>query len=66
MMPGSQGTLACIERLGFSAPCARTWNFNVENTRRECFGTCLASWIEGEAATVRSAWQGAGVHGSSC
>ena len=26
--------------------------FNVENTRRECFGACLSSWIRGEASTL--------------
>ena len=45
------GSLACIEKLGFSAPCARTWFFNARNTRRECLGVCLASWIMAEPPT---------------
>ncbi|HUL57778.1 MAG TPA: hypothetical protein VLU43_00805 [Anaeromyxobacteraceae bacterium] len=45
------GSLACIEALGFSGPCARTWFFNARNTRRECFGVCVLSWIEAEAPT---------------
>jgi hypothetical protein len=43
--------LACIEGLGFTRACARTWEYNVENTRRECLGSCLLSWIEGESST---------------
>jgi len=44
-------SLACIERLGFSGPCARTWFYNARNTRRECFGTCILSWLKGEPST---------------
>ncbi len=40
--------IACLERLGFSPACARTWWFNARNTRRECLGTCLWSWVRGE------------------
>ncbi len=42
--------VACLERLGFSPACARTWYFNARNTRRECLGTCLWSWVRGEAS----------------
>ncbi len=45
------GTIACLERLGFSPACARTWYFNVRNTRRECLGTCVLSWLEREPST---------------
>jgi len=45
------GTLGCLEALGFTHACARIWNFNVQNTRRECFGICMRSWISGEAST---------------
>jgi hypothetical protein len=40
--------LACLEALGFSAPCAATWGFNVQNTKYACFITCAVSWVEGE------------------
>ena len=40
--------IACLERLGFSPACARTWYDNARNTRRECLGTCLWSWVRGE------------------
>jgi hypothetical protein len=43
--------LACLEGLGFSGPCAATWNANVENTKYACFFTCVLSWVEGEPAT---------------
>jgi hypothetical protein len=43
--------LACLEALGFTPPCAQTWLYNVQNTRRHCLGVCLWSWIEGEAPT---------------
>jgi hypothetical protein len=45
------GTLGCIEALGFSHPCAQIWDFNVQNTRRECFGVCTRSWMSGEPST---------------
>ena len=40
--------LACLEALGFSAPCAATWGYNVRNTKYACFFTCAVSWVEGE------------------
>lgn len=30
-----------LTHIGFSKPCARTWFYNVKNTRRACLGTCL-------------------------
>jgi hypothetical protein len=48
---GASARLACLRELGFSAACAQTWLYNVENTRRQCFSTCLRSWIDGEAPT---------------
>jgi len=45
------GTLGCIEALGFSHACARVWDFNVQNTKRECFGVCMRSWVSGEPST---------------
>ena len=44
-------TLACLEALGFSRACAQIWDFNVQNTRRECFGVCMRSWMSGEPPT---------------
>jgi hypothetical protein len=46
------GTLGCILALGFSRPCAEIWDFNVQNTRRECFGVCTRSWMSGEPSTT--------------
>jgi hypothetical protein len=43
--------LACLEHLGFSAACARTWLYDVQNTRRQCLGVCTWSWIKGETST---------------
>ncbi len=47
----ASASLTCLEHLGFSAACAQTWLFNVQNTRRECLSVCLWSWIEDEAPT---------------
>jgi hypothetical protein len=44
-------SLKCLENLGFSTACAQTWLYNLENTRRQCLGVCLWSWIEAEAPT---------------
>jgi len=44
-------SLQCLEQLGFTPACARTWFFNAQNTRRVCFGECVRSWISGEAST---------------
>jgi hypothetical protein len=46
------GTLGCLEGLGFSHACAKIWNFNVQNTKRECFGVCMRSWMSAEASTT--------------
>ena len=46
------GTLGCLEGLGFSHACAQIWNFNVQNTKRECFGVCMRSWMSSEASTT--------------
>jgi hypothetical protein len=51
MMWEESSALECLEALGFSTPCARTWLYNVENTRRHCFSVCMWSWIEDEAPT---------------
>ena len=49
----TSGRLTCLKDLGFSAACAQTWLYNVENTRHQCFGVCLWSWLEGAAPTRR-------------
>ena len=51
MKSGASASLACLKDLGFSAACARTWLYDVENTRRHCLGVCMSSWIRGEAST---------------
>ena len=40
-------SLKCLETLGFSAPCAQTWWYDAQNTRQQCFVTCMMSWILG-------------------
>jgi hypothetical protein len=40
--------LSCLEKLGFSQPCALTWYYNIRNTTRHCLGACLLSWIRRE------------------
>jgi hypothetical protein len=44
----ASGAIACLEKLGFSPACARTWFFNTRNTRRECLWVCVKSWVKGE------------------
>jgi hypothetical protein len=51
IMLDDAASLDCIERLGFSDACARTWYFNARNTRHECFRLCVVSWAEGEPPT---------------
>jgi hypothetical protein len=41
----------CLENLGFSTSCAQTWLFNLQNTRRQCLGVCVWSWVRNEAPT---------------
>ena len=43
---------ACLERLGFSPACARTWYFNAMNTRRECFWVCLGMWVSAASSNL--------------
>jgi hypothetical protein len=47
-------SLTCLEHLGFTSACAKTWLYNLENTRRQCFSTCMLSWIEGEASVDKN------------
>jgi len=41
-------TVRCLEELGLSHACAETWYYNSVNTRRQCFGLCIASLLKGE------------------
>ena len=41
-------TLRCLEKLGFTEPCAQIWAANAANTRKECLGICLRSFLSGE------------------
>jgi len=38
----------CLMALGFSAPCVTIWEFNILNTKQECFEVCLLSYITSE------------------
>jgi hypothetical protein len=48
---GAPARLTCLENLGFSAACAQTWLYDLENTRSQCLSVCVWSWLEGEAPT---------------
>ncbi|MBV8404255.1 MAG: hypothetical protein JO203_08675 [Gammaproteobacteria bacterium] len=50
---GSSTRLMCLEELGLSSACAQTWLYNIDNTRHQCFGVCVWSWITGEAPAHR-------------
>jgi hypothetical protein len=50
----ASASLTCLEDLGFTTACARTWLYNVQNTRRQCLNVCIWSWIRGEAPTRRN------------
>ena len=34
---------ACLQDIGFSAPCARIWAYNVEYTRSVCLDSCIGN-----------------------
>ena len=38
----------CLMALGFSAPCVTIWEFNILNTKQQCFEVCLLSYITSE------------------
>ena len=48
---GASASLTCLENIGFSNACAQTWLYNLQNTRDQCLGACILSWIAGEAPT---------------
>lgn len=43
---GIDGVIDCLEDLGFSAPCASIWAYNVEHTREQCFDICISQLNE--------------------
>ena len=51
IMLSEKENLSCLEALGFSPACARTWYFNEVNTRRECLTTCVWAWACGTPST---------------
>jgi len=38
----------CLMGLGFSMPCVTIWEWNIINTKQECFDVCVWSYITGE------------------
>ena len=38
----------CLKKIGFSDECAKIWQYNIKNTRSNCFEVCLISWITNE------------------
>lgn len=39
--------MECLLQIGFSQQCATVWAWNIFNTKRECFWTCMYHWIRG-------------------
>ena len=51
MMSGIKSlAMSCLKDIGFTDACAETWYYNAKNTARQCFVTCMRSWIIGEAS----------------
>lgn len=42
MAEGHASNVACLEKLGFSPPCAAIWAYNTTHTRTVCLQICLA------------------------
>lgn len=40
---GHAANVACLEKLGFSPPCAAIWAWNTHHTRTVCLDVCLAN-----------------------
>lgn len=40
------GNVACLRKLGFTAPCAWIWAYNTRHTRKKCLEPCLAALSE--------------------
>lgn len=38
----------CLYGLGFTSSCVDIWEYNVRNTRSECFWVCMKSWFKNE------------------
>lgn len=38
----------CLNGLGFTSSCVDIWEYNVRNTRYECFWVCMKSWFKNE------------------
>ena len=51
VLPGEPARLSCLEALGFTRACVRIWEYDAENTRRECLGVCVVAWLQGAPPT---------------
>lgn len=40
---GDGAQMTCLRALGFTDACAQIWSFNVDNTRSDCLGLCMAN-----------------------
>ena len=38
---GISADVACLQKLGFTLPCAQVWAYNTSNTRKQCLVVCL-------------------------
>lgn len=46
MAQGKAANVACLEALGFDAPCAEIWYYNTLHTRQACLEPCLGALDE--------------------
>ena len=53
-LEGEQAGVQCFVDLGLTVPCALTWLWNAENTRKACLWPCLWAWLTGEPNTTPS------------
>jgi hypothetical protein len=40
--------MKCLRNLGFTEACSQIWLYNAVNTRKNCFWTCMISWVKQE------------------
>lgn len=39
-------SVSCFQKIGFTEQCSYIWARDAQNTRKDCFLTCMAQWIE--------------------
>ena len=43
---GRKVQLKCLESMGLTRHCAKSWFYNIRNTRKHCLTLCLASYLK--------------------